>query len=131
MATIAPARTAHWHAYAWTGHERPPDSERVRPENPHPPLEIAHWLRKPARHVVATYGVDQAEAALEWLRTELAAHPRPQRDLPADVQMAYTEEEVRRGDDVVWGYYSKGRRYVARVLIACPRRGVDRCPYGW
>ncbi|HEX5566679.1 MAG TPA: hypothetical protein VFY14_07075 [Streptomyces sp.] len=126
----APAPTAHWHAYAWTGHERPPDSDRTRPENPVPPLEIAHWLRKPARHVLATYGVDQADQALAWLRSELEKHPRPERDLPADVQMEYSADCLRRLDDVVWGYYAGSGRYISRALIACPRRGVDHCPYG-
>lgn len=121
---------SHYHAYAWTGHERPPDKERVVPENPTPPLEIAHWLKKPARHVVETYDVDTGGGdALKWLESELDEYARHERDLPRDAQLAHARDCIDRGADVVWGYYSGRGRYVSRALVACPPQGTA-CPYG-
>lgn len=120
--------TAHWHAFSYTGYERPADQERIRPENPTPPLEIAHWLRKPARLVEATFLLgDETTKAREWLEQQLAEYPRGDWDLPAEAQMRYAQDCLERGDDVVWGYYSAKGRYVSRALVCCPRAG-EACP---
>lgn len=122
----------HWHAYAWTGHERPADNIRNDPSQGTPPLEIAHWLRKPARYVVETFDntTDGVEAASKWMRAggdenEYAS----EESFPLDERMTYVDDDLRRGGDAVWGYYSKQGRYVSRALVACPRAGAP-CPYG-
>lgn len=118
----------HWHAYIWTGHERPPDSDRIVPSNATPPLEIKHWLRKPPQHVKATFLIgDETSKAHEWLEAQLDEYPRGERDLPREAQMDHSADCLRRGTDVVWGYYSAGKRYVSRALITCPRPG-EKCP---
>lgn len=120
----------HWHTYSWTGHERPADSERRNPANAVPPLDVAEWLRKPARNVVATHQIpDGAADAYGWLEAELKEYPRSPRDLPPGPQMDGARECLERGADVVWGYYSDKGRYVSRALIGCPREGLA-CPYG-
>lgn len=48
---------------------------------------------------------------------------------PLDARMKYVNDDISRGADAVWGYYSKTLRYVSRALVACPREG-QRCPYG-
>lgn len=127
MAATAVA-AQHWHAFVYTGHARPADSERINPVNPTPPLEIAHWLRKPERHVAATFVIgEETSKAREWLEAQLDEHPRGEGDLPREAQMDYALDCLRRGDDVVWGYYSAKGRYVSRALVACPRLG-EACP---
>ncbi|WEV27932.1 hypothetical protein OYE22_24230 [Streptomyces sp. 71268] len=117
----------HWHAFAWTGHERPPDSERVIPTNPTPPLEVAHWLRKQRKHVAATF--TDADAAVEWMREELAAWPMADQTLSTvESKIEFTRECLSRPDaDVVFGFYPAVQRYVSRCLIYCPRPG-EKCP---
>ncbi|MFI6524986.1 hypothetical protein [Streptomyces uncialis] len=122
----------HWHAYEWTGHERPHDSVRIDPSNGTPPLEISHWLRKPARHVVHTFdnSEDGVSRASGWMRK--GGEENPALDEAAfglDARMTYVDDELRRGADSLWGYYSGRGRYVSRALIACPRGGTP-CPYG-
>lgn len=124
--------TDHWHAFAWVGHERPGDSARTDPSQPVPPLEIAHWLRKPARHVAETFRNEpgQVEAAYRWMRKGGVEHPYLSEDsFPLDRRMTYVEDDLSRGSDAVWGYWSKTSRYVSRALVACPREGQP-CPYG-
>ncbi|MFD7257199.1 hypothetical protein [Streptomyces sp. NPDC059874] len=102
------------------------------PNQPTPPLEIAHWLRKPARHVVETFEntPDGIEVALKWMRNGGEEHVHlSEEPFPLDERMKYVEDDLRRGADSVWGYYSTNSRYVSRALVACPRAG-ERCPYG-
>lgn len=118
----------HWHAYSWTGNGRPADSDRIVPSNATPPLEIAHWLRKPPTHVKATFMIgSESSKAQEWLEAQLDEYPRADHDLPREAQMRYAADCLRRGDDVVWGYYSAKGRYVSRALVTCTRAG-EPCP---
>ncbi|WP_406188986.1 hypothetical protein [[Kitasatospora] papulosa] len=67
----------HWHAYAWSGSERPRDADRRNPVLPTPSLTISEWLDKPAEHVRATYDMADGQAAAHhWLVTELERYPR-------------------------------------------------------
>lgn len=122
----------HWHAYAWTGHERPPESDRINPQSETPPLEIAHWLRKTPR-AMRGGTLHDVEAACDWLKGEITEHPKPPRsqdNRPADeVALEYARDCLERGTDVVWGYWSQQMRYVSRALITCPREGYA-CPSG-
>ncbi|AXL89840.1 hypothetical protein C4J65_17195 [Streptomyces sp. CB09001] len=118
----------HWHAYAWNGRERPPDNDRRKPALPLPPMDVGHWLLKPARLRLATYPApDTGQDAYGWLRAELDAFPRSPRDLPATVQLAYARGCLDRATDVVWGYWSATGLYIARALITCPRADIP-CP---
>ncbi|MCQ4082227.1 hypothetical protein NGB36_16840 [Streptomyces sp. RB6PN25] len=122
----------HWHAFEYVGHERPADSLRVDPTNPTPPLEIGHWLRKPARHVAETFTNDDAgrKEASEWMRQGGEEHaPADGDSFPLDARMTYVNDDLQRGADVIWGYYTKKQRYHSRALVACPREGIS-CPYG-
>ncbi|MEU5403682.1 hypothetical protein ABZ348_30825 [Streptomyces sp. NPDC005963] len=122
----------HWHAYAWVGHARPDDNARNDPSQPVPPLEIAHWLRKPARHIAETFDntPEGAGSAIEWMRTGGAENEAADEvHFPLAERMTYVEDDVSRGADAVWGYYSETLRYVSRALVACPREGQP-CPYG-
>lgn len=119
----------HWHAFEWTGHERPADSERRNPHNRVPPLAIAEWLDKPTAHVLQTYGPDEVDSAYAWLEGELKQHPRAAHLIEEDPLLEGACDCLGRKTDVVWGYWSAKGRYVSRALIACPREGRP-CPYG-
>ena len=119
----------HWHAYAWTGSDRPRDADRRDPTLPVPPLTISDWLHKSAVHLLATYGMPDGQAAAhQWLAAELERYPRGPRDLPPAAQLAHTADLITRRTDVVWGYWSAHGRYISRALIVCPRAGAP-CPY--
>ncbi|MFE7397975.1 hypothetical protein [Streptomyces sp. NPDC057557] len=122
----------HWHAYAWVGHARPDDNARVDPNQPVPPLEIAHWLRKPSRHVAETFdnNPEGVESAAKWMQAGGEEHEfASEESFPLDARMTYVKDDIRRGADAVWGYYSRNLRYVSRALVACPREDQS-CPYG-
>jgi hypothetical protein len=125
----------HWHGYAWVGHSRPDDKVRVDPSQPVPPLEIAHWLRKPIRHVAQTFRNDAAGVteAAQWMREGGVEQPSAsEAAFPLERRMSYVDDCLSRGADVVWGYYSEKARYVSRSLVSCPRPGdgAATCPYG-
>jgi hypothetical protein len=122
----------HWHGYTYVGQERPPDSMRRDPSNPTPPLEIADWLRKPKSLVKETFPNDPAGAKLasEWMRACGTEHVYlGEAAFPLDDRMAYVDEALSRGADVVWGYYTQRTSYVSQALVACPRPSIT-CPYG-
>ncbi|SCD51661.1 hypothetical protein GA0115243_102544 [Streptomyces sp. ScaeMP-e83] len=114
----------HWHAFAWDGYERPPDSERIVPANPTPPLEIAHWLRKQKRHVAETF--TEADDAHEWMWRHLDKWPEAQ-PIPRESRDAFIRDCLARGSDVVYGFYPAKIRYVSLALVYCPRPG-EPCP---
>ncbi len=120
----------HWHAFAWVGHERPADNLRTDPNQPCPPLEISHWLRKPAKHVVQTFAnPGELDAALAWMRERSEQQPHLSEEaFPVVERMPYWRDNLQRGADSIRGYYSKNQRYVSIALVACPREGA--CPYG-
>lgn len=121
----------HWHAYSWVGHERPDDSTRLNPLNGTPPLEIAHWFRKPRKYVVETFSNDVAgrREALQWMKECGEKHQYlAEESFPLADRLKYVEDDLHRGADVVWGYYSTRSRYVSRALVACPRADTP-CQY--
>ncbi len=117
----------HWHAYTWTGSGRPADAERRIPSSPVPPLDIPHYLRKPASMLAGTFPIPDTGDARAWLEKQLVEYPRGDWDLPAEAQMRYADDCLARGDDVVWAYYSAKGAYVSRALVTCPRSG-EQCP---
>ncbi|KPI33242.1 hypothetical protein OV450_1330 [Actinobacteria bacterium OV450] len=121
----------HHHAYSYTGRSYSDGAIRKgeAPSN-YPPIEIRHWLNRPASQIVATF--TDAEAALAWLRAEMQDQP------PKDEAEYSVEDRLRgarttlaqsAGNDVVLGYYLVGGQvFVSRAVIACPRR--ERLPAG-
>lgn len=127
----APVRQ-HWHAYSYNGRSYS-DAMIRRGEVPanYPPIEIVHWLRRPANEAVETFR--DIEKAASWLEGELTQNPAMDEDhFPVEERLRYSRETLAQeaGNDVVYGYYSKSQQYVSRALIACPRERGDSCPYG-
>lgn len=147
--SYAPSVTAHWHAYAYTGRAYS-DSEIRRGTAPanYPPIEVAHWLRRPQSHMADTfaYGPAGLDEAVAWLEGELTQNPPvdeehyavferlegSRRSLMATASTLATANTpaAQRAGDSVYGYWSKAGQYVSRALIACPRDQGDECPYG-
>ncbi|MFD7259288.1 hypothetical protein [Streptomyces sp. NPDC059874] len=124
--------TQHWHAFAYTGRSYPDALIRRRevPAN-YPPIEIKHWLDRPASQVVDTFR--DIESAVSWLEGELTQNPAADEEHFSVVdRLEYSRETLglKAGNDVVYGYYSKAQQYVSRALIACPRGETRSCPYG-
>ncbi|MCX4799660.1 hypothetical protein OG497_38035 [Streptomyces sp. NBC_01242] len=128
----------HWHAYSYNGRSYT-DAMIRRGEVPaaYPPIEIKHWLARPANHVVETF--HEVDPAVSWLEGELNGHPPVDAEsFPVKVRVAYSRKTLQQtaGNDVVYGYYSKSQ-YVSRALIACPRHRANAgeeappgCPQG-
>ncbi|WP_282697903.1 hypothetical protein [Streptomyces sp. CC208A] len=138
--------TAHWHAYAYTGRAYT-DTEIRRETAPanYPPIEVAHWLRRPRNHVADTFACspDGLDHALAWLEGELTRNPpvdeehypvlerlEGSRSSLTATRSTPTAPATQRAGDAVYGYWSKAGQYVSRALIACPREAGDPCPYG-
>lgn len=122
------------HAYSWSGPRAEFDQEYPRrPENPPfdaaetPPLQVAHWLRKPRRLVRATF--TDPEAATAWL-VERAAECGARLQPPPEVRRRYARDALRHGSDVAWGCYLPGQRYLSLALVVCPNRAdpAAGCP---
>lgn len=124
----------HHHGYTWLGsaHELLKDGPR-RP--PHPefrsskvaPLELAHWLLKPASFIQGTW-TDPRQAA-EWFGAQA-------RDAAASFVSEHDRDTVGRaahrvasGEDTVGGWYLTGQRFLSVCLIACsPHRMRPEIP---
>lgn len=122
----------HWHAYSYNGRSYP-DGMTRRGEVPsnYPTIEVKNWLARPAAQVVNTF--HDVEKAVSWLEGELSQNPHVEEaSFPLADRLQYSRDTLNQsaGNDVVYGYYSKGQQYVSRALIACPRDGFPACPYG-
>ncbi|MEU9793349.1 hypothetical protein AB0E27_22420 [Streptomyces sparsogenes] len=162
MTTPPPPPPGHWHCYRWTGDRRTYDDESAR-RPPHlvvhnippqqwkqiaaaspaftasdvPPLEVPHWLLRPARMIKATF--QEPDKASVWYRdqvTELApafmtGHDRdPARQ--AEWQAA-AEDRLGWGGDVVGGWYLRGTGFASVQVVACSAnriRPTIPCPMG-
>ncbi|MDT0542265.1 hypothetical protein [Streptomyces lonegramiae] len=120
----------HHHGYTWLGSAR--DLLKDGPRRPiHPeykatrtvPLELAHWLLKPATFIQGTW-TDPAQAA-EWFaaltREHTASfasdHDRDSETLSAQFQRI--AKALAAGEDIVGGWYLTGQRFLSVCLIAC------------
>ncbi|WKX70205.1 hypothetical protein [Streptomyces sp. XD-27] len=126
----------HYHAYSWSGPKPDFDRERDRrPEGPGfaasdlPPLQVAHWLRKPRRLIRATY--EHPKEAADWLaervvETVTISAMRP----PLETQIALAVDTLGWGGDVSWGCYGAGTRFVSLAVVSCPNRAdpAVACP---
>lgn len=131
----------HHHGYVWlgSGHELAKDGPR-RPAHGEfavsrvPPLELAHWLLKPASFVEGTWR-DPGEAAA-WWGGRVRAHADAL--LPHDRQRVAARAEaavraVAGGEDVAGGWWLAGGRFLSVCLIGCSPhrfRPECRCPIG-
>ncbi|MER7794293.1 hypothetical protein [Streptomyces sp. NPDC097640] len=148
MTAPLPLTPDHWHCYRWSGERRTYDDESAR-RPPHlvvqdisprewrqiaaaspafmasevPPLEVPHWLLRPARMVKATF--QDPEKAAAWYRdqvTELA--PSFMTDHDKDPtrraqRFAVAEDRLGWGGDVVGGWYLRGTGFASVQLVAC------------
>ncbi|MCH0542893.1 hypothetical protein I3F58_25710 [Streptomyces sp. MUM 203J] len=118
----------HHHGYAWLGSGLHQVRDGVRraghPEfatSPVPPLELAHWLLRPAPFVRGTW--DDPEQAAEWFGRQV----RPHRDVLADAhdrevleaRLAAVSDSAAGGEDVAGGWWLSGQRYLGVYLVGC------------
>lgn len=115
----------HWHAFRFTGNERPADRLARDPDSATPPNEIAMFFRKPASMRAGTF--TDPDAAYGWLAEELAAVPPLPAAVPMGTHLDAAADCLRRGADAYVGYYATGGRFLVRALLVCPRAG-ERCP---
>ncbi|MFI0734543.1 hypothetical protein ACH4S9_36955 [Streptomyces sp. NPDC021225] len=139
---------SHWHCYRWTGERRTYDDESTR-RPPHlvvhdvspqewrqiasaspafmasevPPLEVPHWLLRPARMIKATFG--EPEKAAVWYQdqvTDLTPAFMTDHDKnPArqTERFAAAGDRLGWGGDVVGGWYLRGTGFASVHVVAC------------
>lgn len=124
--------TLHWHAFEYTGRGILSDGEIRKGTAPpnFPPLMVQDWLTRRTHdgRVSHTqmFAEDQADDAAAWLEKELTRFPPLDADsFPIASRIGYARDRLRQqvNRDVVWGYWSQGKRYVARALVSCPGQG--------
>ncbi|MFH8614255.1 hypothetical protein ACH4E8_04145 [Streptomyces sp. NPDC017979] len=118
----------HHHGYTWLGsgfdlHQDGP-RRAVHPAfvtNPLPPLEVAHWLLKPASLVRGTFA--EPHEAAEWFAAQVRPHiasfaTQPDAH-PVDDRIPAIAEQVADGADTVGGWWLTGQRFLSVSLVAC------------
>ncbi|MFJ1990009.1 hypothetical protein [Streptomyces asiaticus] len=148
MTAPPPLMPAHCHCYRWAGERRAYDDESAR-RPPHlvvqdaspqewkqiaaaspafmasevPPLEVPHWLLRPARMINATF--EAPAEALGWYMgqvEELAPSFMSEFDRELERQAAWSaaaEDRLFWGGDVVGGWYLRGARFASVQVVAC------------
>ncbi|MGY0059877.1 hypothetical protein ACWY4P_25595 [Streptomyces sp. LZ34] len=138
----------HWHCYRWSGERRTYDDESTR-RPPHlvvhnispqewkqiasasptfmasevPPLEVPHWLLRPARMIKATF--QEPEKASAWYRGQVTGlAPSFMTDRDRDLArwaepFAAAEARLGWGGDVVGGWYLRGTGFASIQVVAC------------
>jgi hypothetical protein len=138
----------HWHCYRWTGERRTYDDESAR-RPPHlvvhnispqewrqiaaaspafmasdvPPLEVPHWLLRPARMIKATF--QEPEKASAWHQdqvTDLTPSFMTDHDKNPTRQVqrfATADDRLSWGGDVVGGWYLRGTGFASIQIVAC------------
>lgn len=132
----------HHHGYLWigSGFDIGKDGPR-RPAHPEfrstsiMPLELAHWLLKPATFVRGTF--HEGGKAQAWFAEQTQEHAgsfSSEHEREAlDDRIAVVDQAVDGGQDVAGGWYLAGQRFLAVHLIACsPHRFRPEyaCPLG-
>lgn len=118
----------HHHGYTWLGSgfdlHRDGPRRAVHPTfatNPLPPLEVAHWLLKPASLVRGTWN-DSHEAA-EWFASQVRSHSAsfatPPDRPPVDDRIPTIAQQAADGTDIVGGWWLTGQRFLSVSLVAC------------
>ncbi|MFH8807770.1 hypothetical protein ACH4GZ_10965 [Streptomyces hygroscopicus] len=162
MTAPPPPMPAHWHCYRWTGERRTYDDESAR-RPPHlvvqdippqewqriaaaspafmasdvPPLEVPHWLLRPARMIKATF--EAPDKASAWYRDQISdLSPSLLSDHDKDAvrqteRLTAAEDRLRWGGDVVGGWYLRGTGFASVQVVACSTnriRPTIPCPLG-
>lgn len=118
----------HHHGYVWLGDglTMGKDGPR-RPAHPEfrsatvMPLELAHWLLKPASFVKGTF--QDPDGATDWFGAQAWEHAGAftsdhDREV-LDDRIKAAAADIEGGQDVVGGWWLKGQRFLAVHLIAC------------
>lgn len=142
-----PKPPAHFHAYRWQGERRTYDQEADRRPatrageppspgflaNPCTPVQVNHWLLRPAKAIAHT--LDTPAAAAAWYRAELEAaagsFASPQLAAPdrLSAHVEHVARTLRHGGDVSGGWYLRGTGYLTLDLIGCsPNRAAPDLP---
>ncbi|WP_260867263.1 hypothetical protein [Streptomyces sp. SAJ15] len=87
------------------------------------PLELAHWLLKPASLIQGTW--NEPMEATDWFRAHVrmyapsfaSEHHRDETRLTERISRAV--EAMRNGEDVAGGWYLTGQGFLSVCLIAC------------
>ncbi|WP_433401935.1 hypothetical protein [Streptomyces sp. CA-146814] len=149
----------HHHGYAWLGEKRTFDKESIRrppgqaptptsdpdvhdrhreavtvfPASDVPPLQTAHWLRKPESTVRGTW--DEPKEAGAWLGlqlTEFAPRFASAQDREATrlvLLVAAAVERLAWGGDVSLGHYLRSTLFHSVTVVTCsPNRGSPELP---
>lgn len=116
--------TPHWHAYTYTGHQRPPDRDARDPNSATPPLVVADWLNKPRSMLAGTFTT--VDDAMDWLTKQLSETPPLTTAIPPALVLDYARERlVHEPGDQVTRYYTNSA-YACRDLVRCPQ--TQTCP---
>jgi hypothetical protein len=114
----------HFHAYAYTGHSYPDGKIRSgQAPSAYPAIEIYHQRLRPH-----TCCLTSAEDALAWLEKELSVfEPLDADAFPVTVRLEYSRARLqqKRANEVIYGYYSRDGRYVARQIHPCTDTAPD------
>ncbi|MCD9589087.1 hypothetical protein [Streptomyces sp. 8ZJF_21] len=88
-----------------------------------PPLEVPHWLLRPARMIKATF--EAPDRASAWYKRQVsevspafAAHHDKDPSRQAE-WFATADGRLRWGGDVVGGWYLRGTGFVSVQVVAC------------
>ncbi|WP_433338193.1 hypothetical protein [Spirillospora sp. CA-294931] len=115
----------HWHCYLWTGTgaEWADDAARKDPSSALPPTAVRAWLQKPAKLLKQVAGTP--DEAQEWLREQ--ATPLVERELyPQEIDWEWRYRhslyDLRSGNDLVWGIWTKGPSISALAVIGTSER---------
>ncbi|MCM3807064.1 hypothetical protein ND808_14435 [Streptomyces sp. DR7-3] len=88
-----------------------------------PPLEVPHWLLRPARMIKATF--EAPDRASAWYKRQVsevspafAAHHDKDSCRQAE-WFANADGRLRWGGDVVGGWYLRGTGFVSVQVVAC------------
>lgn len=140
--------SGHWHGYGpWVGsrntygHEglrRPgalPDDEQTRVflASTMPPMQTGHWLMRRSQTTADRSWTDAADA-VDWLTKTYGADQPFEREngeqsyVHLDVKVAQAEDDLPRGNDVVWVHYARSSSLVSFAVVCCPHRFHPRIP---
>lgn len=132
--------TGHWHGfgpwvgsgqeYAREGARRPGGVEGLASEaflhDRRPPMMTGWWLMRRAQ--VAAMWEGDPRLAVAWLEEQYAAHPPVRREggllayVPLEAKRAFALDQLPRGGDVTWGYWTPSQAVASFSVVSCPNR---------
>ncbi|MEV5047321.1 hypothetical protein AB0N20_22465 [Streptomyces griseoincarnatus] len=132
--------TGHWHGfgpwvgsgreYAQEGQRRPGAVAGLATEtflrDKRPPMMTGWWLMR--RGQVAATWEDDPRPAVAWLEQQYAAHPPMTREdgrqayASLEWKRAYALDQLPRGRDITWGYWTSAGSLASFSVVSCPNR---------